>query len=195
MAGLFVPVVEAAVTELGPVLARAGVALLGGAAAAGTASLSGDTAKDNSKASPVARTFPRTGENCRKCPPEGGSLQRRNWNMSPNSREYQGRITGFPYSVDESWSMEWVWERDFDGFRQEDCLLVEAKARYDQFLDKDDEPYTKTFDDMEEQAYGQSEVVLANPPARLKWYFQTERTWRYMRTALARLHIESEQVP
>lgn len=68
--------------------------------------------------------------------------------MSPNSREYQGRIPGFPYSVDESWSMEWVWERDFDGFRPEDCLLVEAKARYDQFLDKDDEPYTKTVDDI-----------------------------------------------
>ncbi|WP_186050472.1 restriction endonuclease fold toxin 5 domain-containing protein [Burkholderia gladioli] len=195
MAGLVVPAIEAAVVELGPVLARAGTALLGGAAVAGTASLSGDTPKENSKAEPVARAIPRTGESCKKCPPDVGSMQRRNWSMSDNSREYQGRITGFPYSVAERWSMEWIWERDFDGFRSADCLLLEAKGKYDQFLDKSGKPYTKAFFDMQQQAVSQAGMVNANPPARLKWYFQTERTWTYMRTSLARLRVESECLP
>ncbi|KVN95237.1 hypothetical protein WJ71_32225 [Burkholderia ubonensis] len=195
MGGLAVPIIEAAIVELGPVLARAGAALLGGTAVAGTGSLSGDTPKDESKAKPDVRAIPRTGESCKKCPPEAGSMQRRNWSMSDNSREYQGRITGFPYSVEEAWSMEWVWQRDFDGFRPESCLLIEAKGKYDQFLKKDDVPYTKTFDDMEEQAGAQAAVVDDHPPARLKWYFQTERTWNYMRTPLARLRVESEWVP
>ncbi|XOC96328.1 Tox-REase-5 domain-containing protein [Burkholderia sp. 22PA0106] len=115
--------------------------------------------------------------------------------MSANSREYQGRMTGFPYNVGEGWSMEWVWMRDFDGFRADSCTLIEAKGKYDQFLDKNNEPYTKAFDDMEEQAQGQSEVVNDNPPAKLKWYFQTERSWTYMRTTLARLRVQSEWVP
>ncbi|WP_341774003.1 Tox-REase-5 domain-containing protein [Burkholderia gladioli] len=122
-------------------------------------------------------------------------MQRRNWSMSDNSREYQGRVTGLPYSIAERWSMEWVWERDFDGFRPEECLLLEAKAKYDQFLNKQDVPYTGAFDDMEEQEFGQAAVVNANPPARLKWYFQTERTWSYMRVPLVRLKIESEWLP
>ncbi|MBU9426420.1 restriction endonuclease fold toxin 5 domain-containing protein [Burkholderia gladioli] len=195
MAGFLVPAIEGAVVELGPVLARAGTALLGGAAVAGTASLSGDTKQDASKATPAVRAVPRTGESCKKCPPEAGGMQRRNWSMSDNSREYQGRITGLPYSIAERWSMEWVWERDFDGFRPEECLLLEAKAKYDQFLNKQDVPYTGAFDDMEEQAFGQAAVVNANPPARLKWYFQTERTWSYMRAPLVRLKIESEWLP
>nr|WP_244132863.1 restriction endonuclease fold toxin 5 domain-containing protein [Burkholderia sp. BCC0397] len=195
MAGLVVSGIEAAIVELGPVLARAGTALLGGAAVAGTASLPGDTSKDTSKAEPAVRAIPRTGESCKKCPPEAGSMQRRNWSMSDNSREYQGRITGFPYSVEERWSMEWIWQRDFDGFRPESCLLIEAKAKYDQFLNKLDVPYTKAFDDMEEQAGEQAETVRDHPPARLKWYFQTERTWKYMRAPLMRLKVESEWVP
>nr|WP_176047670.1 restriction endonuclease fold toxin 5 domain-containing protein [Burkholderia sp. BCC1644] len=195
MGGLAVPAIEAAIVELGPVLARAGTALLGGAAAAGTASLSGDTSKDTSKAEPAVRAIPRTGESCKKCPPEAGSMQRRNWSMSANSREYQGRITGFPYSVEEAWSMEWIWKRDFDGFRPESCLLIEAKGKYDQFLNKLDVPYTKAFDDMEEQAGEQVDAIRDHPPARLKWYFQTERTWKYMRTPLIRLQVESEWVP
>ena len=88
---------EAAVAELGPVLARAGAALLGGAATAGTASLSGDAAKEDSKAAPVARTLPRTSESCKKCPPEEtGRSKRANHSMTPAAREYQGRITGRP---------------------------------------------------------------------------------------------------
>ncbi|MDI7047510.1 hypothetical protein QMN58_28850, partial [Escherichia coli] len=78
MAGILVPVVEGAVAELGPILARAGTALLGGAAVAGTASVSGDTSKDDSKTAPVARALPRTDESCKKCPPEGGVKLRKN---------------------------------------------------------------------------------------------------------------------
>jgi len=78
--------------------------------------------------------------------------------MCANSREYQGRITGFPYSVEEAWSTEWVWQRDCDGFRPESCLLMEANAKYDQFVKNDDVPFIRTFDDMEEQAAAQARL-------------------------------------
>ncbi|MDN8047696.1 Tox-REase-5 domain-containing protein [Burkholderia multivorans] len=55
------PIVEAAAVELGPLLARAGVALLGGAVVAGTGSLSGDTPNEHRKATPDVRAVSRTG--------------------------------------------------------------------------------------------------------------------------------------
>ncbi|WP_261539682.1 restriction endonuclease fold toxin 5 domain-containing protein [Burkholderia multivorans] len=136
---MVVPIVEAAAVELGPLLARAGVALLDGAAVAGTASLSGDTPKDQSKATPDVRAVPRTGESCKKCPPEGGRLQRMNHGVNWTSYRYQARITGFAFDTAECrWSDEWVWEGvDFDGFQREACLLQETKGDYDQFLDED----------------------------------------------------------
>lgn len=136
MAGLAVPVIEGAARALGPVLARAGAALLGGAAVGATGSLSGDTKKEDSKAAPAARTLPRTDEKCKKCPPEGGVSKRANHNMTAAAREYQGRITGWPYSVEEGWSQEWEWQDiDFDGFIPAQCMLQEAKGNYDQFLE------------------------------------------------------------
>ncbi|MGV4658976.1 restriction endonuclease fold toxin 5 domain-containing protein [Burkholderia pseudomallei] len=198
MAGLLAPAVEAAVTELGPVLVRAGAALLGGAATAGTASLSGDTSKDDSKAAPVARTLPRTDESCKKCPPEQtGQAVRRSYAMNAEPREYQGRITGRPYSVAEGWSEEWSWlDIDFDGFKPAECLLQEAKGNYDQFLEM---PWAaksfKGFDKMASTIVAQGEAVRENPPTRLMWYFQGPKTRQKMLRLLVQNGVQSVVVP
>jgi len=200
MAGLLAPVVEAAAAELGPILARAGAALLGGAATAGTASLSGDTSKDDSKAAPVARTLPRTGEKCKKCPPEAGVKMRRKHGVNWNSYRYQARITGFAFDTEECrWSEEWEWlDIDFDGFQAGDCLLQETKGNYDQFLDGSipgAEDFFKGFGSMQDQAVAQGTAVRSNPPARLSWYFQTPLAERKMAPLLARMGIQSLYQP
>lgn len=64
------PLLEGVLAELGPVLARAGAALLGGIGLAGTASLSSDTTKDESKAKTDAKAVPRTGEKCKNARPK-----------------------------------------------------------------------------------------------------------------------------
>jgi len=203
MAGLVVPVIEAAAVELGPVLARAGVALLGGVGLAGTASLSSDTPKDESKAKTDTKAVPRTGEKCKKCPPEESGLpQRRNHHMSARARQYQGRITGRPFSTEEGWSEEWVWlGTDFDGIVPGECLLQEAKANYAQFLKRNDdgelkerkwfEGYTALFSQLERQAG----KVNSNPPARLRWYFEEAELREYMLTALIENQVTSVWQP
>ncbi|EKS9911211.1 hypothetical protein BTK88_006115, partial [Burkholderia pyrrocinia] len=112
------PLLEGVLAELGPVLARAGAALLGGVGLAGTASLSSDTPKDESKAKTDAKAVPRTGEKCKKCPPEEtGKAENKRHHMSNHAREYQGRITGRPYSNEGGWNEEWLFQGVyFDGF-------------------------------------------------------------------------------
>ncbi|WP_235357287.1 restriction endonuclease fold toxin 5 domain-containing protein [Burkholderia pseudomallei] len=191
---------EAAITELGPVLARAGVALLGGATVAGTASLSGDTPKEDSKATPDVRALPRTGESCKKCPPDAGARIRRNHGVNWNSYRYQARITGFPFDTEACrWSEEWDWLGvDFDGFQPGECMLQETKGNYDQFLDGSipgAEDFFRGFDKMETQITTQASKVRANPPARLTWYFQTPLTRRKMAPLLASLGVRSVYQP
>lgn len=198
MGTLFAPLLEAAVAELGPVLLSAGRALLGGAATAATGSVSGDKSKEDSKATPAARTLPRTGESCKKCPPEQTGLTvKRSHYMNTAPREYQGRITGRPYDVEEGWSEEWYWSKiDFDGFKPTECLLQEAKGNYDQFVD---EPwairYFKGFDSMAAMIIAQSEVVAENPPARLMWYFQGPKTRQKMLEVLTQYGVPSVVAP
>lgn len=197
MAGLAIPLIEGAATALGPVLARVGAALLGGAAVAGTASLSGDTTKEDSKAAPAARTLPRNEESCKKCPPEGGAFKRANHSMTAAAREYQGRITGWPYSVQEGWSQEWAWQSiDFDGFVPAQCMLQEAKGNYDQFLEKEWATDSfKGFDAMTDAIARQGRVVRANPPTQLTWYFQGPKTRAKMVRLLGRWGIQSVVAP
>jgi len=180
-------------------LARAGAALLGGAATAGTASLSGDTPKDDSKAAPVARTLPRTDESCKKCPPEEGSRVRENHGVNWPSYRYQARITGFAFDTEECrWSDEWAWLGvDFDGFQQGACLLQETKGNYDQFLDDEGDPkfFFTGFTDMQRQIARQSLAVNSNPPAKLMWYFMTPRAREYMLPVLNRARVPSVYQP
>jgi len=172
---------------------------LGGAATAGTASLSGDTSKDDSKATPVARTLPRTGEKCKKCPPERGFKSREKHGANWKSYRYQARITGFAFDTEECrWSDEWKWLNiDFDGFQAGECLLQETKGDYDQFLDDEEEPvfFFTGFDGMREQIWRQAIVVNANPPARLMWYFMTPRAREYVMPDLRRAGVPSVYQP
>jgi hypothetical protein len=203
MAGFAVPIIEAAAAELGPVLARAGVALLGGIGLAGTASLSSDTPKDESKAKTDAKAVPRTGEKCKKCPPEeSGFAKNVNHSMSPRSRKYQGRITGRPYSIEQGWSEEWIWlGADFDGFVPGDCLLQEAKSHYAQFLTRNAQgemrPQTwfEGYDSLFDQLNRQANRVNDNPPARLKWYFEEAELREYMLPAMIDLQVASVWQP
>ncbi|WP_186177729.1 restriction endonuclease fold toxin 5 domain-containing protein [Burkholderia gladioli] len=200
MAGLAVPVIEGAATALGPILARAGAAILGGAAVGAVGSLSGDTKKEDSKAAPVARTLPRTDESCKKCPPESGVRIRRNHGVNWNSYRYQARITGFAFDTEECrWSDEWHWfEIDFDGFQPGECLLQEAKGNYDQFLDGSIPKADKWFEgfkSMEDQIVEQGTTVRMNPPARLTWYFQTPLTYKKMALVLTRSGVQAVYKP
>lgn len=198
MAGLLAPVVEAAAAELGPILARAGAALLGGAATAGTASLSGDTSKEDSKVAPVAHSLPRTGEKCKKCPPEEGFKSREKHGVNWKSYSYQARITGFAFDVEECrWSDEWTWFGiDFDGFVRGDCLLQETKGDYDQFLD-DGEPifWYRGFKAVRDQLNRQAVAVNSNPPTRLMWYFMTPQAREYLLPDLRRARVSSVYQP
>ncbi|WGS43140.1 restriction endonuclease fold toxin 5 domain-containing protein [Burkholderia sp. JSH-S8] len=195
-----VPIIEAAVVELRLVLARVGAGLLGGAAAAGTATLPGDTSKDESKAKPDVRAIPRTGESCKKCPPEAGMRVRRNHGVNWDAYRYQARITGFAFDTETCrWSEEWEWlGTHFDGFQPGECMLQEAKGNYDQFLDGSIPKADKWFEGfrkMEEQIIEQGGLARANPPARLTWYFQTPLTYRKMAPLLSRVGALSVYQP
>ncbi|WP_321783162.1 restriction endonuclease fold toxin 5 domain-containing protein [Paraburkholderia sp. J94] len=127
--------------------------------------------------------------------------------MNPEPRRYQARITGFEYGIttdgkgretNEGWNMEWDWlDIDFDGFQASQCLLQEAKGNYDQFLKENNElkfPF-KGFARMQEQIAIQGEVVRANPPSRLMWYFETPQTRSCMMNTLRQFGVPSVHQP
>ena len=131
----------------------------------------------------VAKTAPPLSTTaCKKCPPECGVLLERNWSMSAEARGYQARVTGFVPGT------EWGWMGiDFDGFASANCMLKEAKSRYDQFLtqgeDAELEPkiwYRAFQTKMLPQAQRQAAAAAAAPPAGLTWYFQGPLTYEYM---------------
>jgi Restriction endonuclease fold toxin 5 len=118
---------------------------------------------------------------CDKCPPDCGLMVLRNWNMSAAAREYQARVTAFVPGTE--WNYGGI---DFDGFASAECMLKEAKSRYDQFLvGEDDElapkEWFKAFErKMLPQAAAQAAVTRAAPPSRLTWYFQGAKTYAFM---------------
>ncbi len=177
MAALAVPVIEGATAALLRALGVAAVAT--GAAAVNEAKKKAESA-DKAKEAPIAQagTQARTRDTCSKCPPDCGYIVERNWNMSDVSRAYQARITGFaPYT---EWSFE---NTDFDGFKSQACLLLEAKAKYDQFFKSATEPkfffkITGAIKIMA-QARKQSTVVWASPPSQLHWHFMEPLSFAY----------------
>ncbi|MCC8402936.1 restriction endonuclease fold toxin 5 domain-containing protein [Paraburkholderia sp. MMS20-SJTN17] len=142
-----------------------------------------------------------------KCPPEKGAKVQKNHSMNPEPRRYQAHITGFEYRIETDekgretrtgWNMEWFWEGIyFDGFQDKQCLLQEAKANYDQFLDKKGKPlpFFEGFDDMVEAIEEQGTVVRLNPPTRLMWYFQTPKTRELMLSVLQKFNVSSVYQP
>lgn len=135
---------------------------------------------ERAKAMPIAQagSQTKTRDKCTKCPPDCGTLVTRNWNMSEISREYQARITGFAPRT------EWDFGgTDFDGFKSQACLLLEAKAKYDQFFKSADTP--KIFfritglTKIKDQAKRQSAVVESSSPAQLHWHFMQPLSYAY----------------
>ena len=99
--------------------------------------------------------------------------------MSEESRIYQARISGLaPY-------IEWSFGgADFDGFKSSQCLLLEAKARYDQFFDPEDgQPkwFFEQFgmDRIFDQAERHHLIVQANPPTTCSWHFMQPLSYAY----------------
>ena len=120
-------------------------------------------------------------KSCKRCPPDCGQIVHPNHSMNDAPSQYQTRITGFPPG--EEWRYMGV---DFDGFNSGECLLLEAKGNYDQFLDsapgKPPTPkfFFRGFTRMEVQIASHSEVVIASRPSRCHWHFQTPLAYELM---------------
>jgi hypothetical protein len=197
MAALAIPILEAAGISLLRALGIAAVAGVG-AVAVNEATKNKVESADKAKSAPIAEagTQTKTKNNCDKCPPDGGMLVRREWNMSQVSRDYQVRVTGFaPYT-------EWNFQAtDFDGFRSQTCLLLEAKAAYDQFFRSASKP--KKFFELTglpkilDQARRQSSVVIGSPPSQLHWHFMQPLSFAYFTAQFDAyfLPIKSFQIP
>lgn len=181
MAALAIPPLVAAVDWL---LVALGVTVVaGGAVVVSEEAKRRQRAASEAGTGAVAQTATQTRtKTCEKCPPDCGLLVNRNWNMSAAAREYQARVTAFAPGTE--WNFGGI---DFDGFASADCMLKEAKSRYDQFLtggeDGELEPkrWFKAFRlKMLPQARAHAGVAASSPPARLTWYFQGPKTYEYM---------------
>jgi hypothetical protein len=196
MAAIAIPLLELAAEGIAAawtsfVASGAATATAGGVATAGVIIGIDQATKDKTEAQTKAQTDAATRtrtRNC-KCPPDSGAMAPVNHSMSDLSARYQQYVTGFPRG------MEWKYcAKDFDGFQSPQCLLQEAKAKYDQFFDEETgEPkwfFTwsekKGFPKMRNQAKEQSDIVMENPPAKLKWYFMQPISWRYATREFAR---------
>lgn len=183
MAALAVPVIEGAAIAL--LRALGVVAVTGaGAVAVNEAAKKKAESADRAKAAPIAKagSQTKTRDTCSKCPPDCGTLVARNWNMSDDARIYQARITGFAPRTE--WNFGGT---DFDGFKSQACLLLEAKAKYDQFFVSGQQP--KFFFNitgrvkMMRQANTQSAVIDASPPSQLHWHFMQPLSHAYFTQA------------
>ena len=150
---------------------------------------------DNARTAPIAKTEAqtKTKEKCKDCTPDKGALVTRNWNMSEVSRAYQARITGFaPFT---EWNFAGV---DFDGFQSAPCLLLEAKAKYDQFFD-DFGPFEWWKGDQPLMAEATKQALVAKPmpPVQLHWHFMEPHSYAYFTRIFAamRLTIETHYTP
>lgn len=200
MVAIVVPAVEAAAVR---VLAALGVGVVAGAAgeAARDAAKKRSEAADQAKSAPIAKTeaTTRTKEKCKECPPDKGApFNRSTAGWSETSIAYQARIGGLP--VGAGFITEWLFNGvTFDGFDSSQCLLKEAKAKYDQFFDEFG--YRRDFWKGDEallaQAVTQSTVALPQPPVQLRWYFMEPLSYRYFSKIFssAKLRIETVYQP
>lgn len=189
MAAIAVPLIEGAALALLRALGVVAVAGTGAVAINEAAKKKADAA-DKSKSTPIAKAGAqsKTRDACSKCPPDCGTLVPRDWNMSEISRSYQARITGFAPRT------EWAFQNtDFDGFRSQACVLMEAKAKYDQFFNSRTE--AKFFftivgaAKMRVQAVRQSGVADASPPAQLHWHFMEPLSHAYFTSLFNRAFL------
>jgi hypothetical protein len=191
MAAFAIPLIESAVAALGGWLIRAAAVIAG----AGVAQMAGKE-KDDTRARTSAQELTRDDRPCKDCPPRAGFRGRATHFMNPPPRRYQGRVTGWPYSVEQGWSEEWKWDGAwFDAFVSDPCLIQEAKGNYDQFF----QPWTigkfKGFEKMMLEIEERGAIAKANPPTRVRYYFQGPKTLEEMRETLLRSQVEFEYFP
>lgn len=198
MAALAVPLIEAVGVR---VLAAIGVGVAAGAAdeAAKEAARRRQAEADKAKTAPIARTDAqtKTKEKCKECPPDRGApFNRSTAGWSQDSIDYQSRIGGLP--VGPGFITEWQFNRvTFDGFESGQCLLKEAKARYDQFFDEfrqvrnwwRDGAYKVT-----EEAYRQATAAQPRPPVQLRWHFMEPISYRYFARTIKAAYPDIEVV-
>lgn len=197
MAGLAVPLIEAAAARA---LAALGVGVVAGAAgeAAKSAARKRQEEADQAKASSIARAeaLTKAKEKCKECPPDKGTpFNRPTAGWSEISVVYQARIGGLP--VGPGFITEWVFNGiAFDGFDSSQCMLKEAKARYDQFFDDFGDPreWWKGDEPIMVEASAQSVVAKPMPPVQLRWYFMQPMSYRFFTKVFSAMRLPIETV-
>jgi len=150
------------------------------------------------QSSPIAQTEATTKERepCPDCPPDNGKpVEHSTAGWPQESIDYQVRISGLP--VRPGFITEWLFNNiSFDGFDSGECLLKEAKSKYDQFFDK----YGRRRDfweghtDILAQARRQSSVATPQPPVRLCWYFMQPVSYQFFSGLFASNNLPIETV-
>ena len=106
-------------------------------------------------------------EKCRDCPPLAGHEIEKHFRERKSWMDYQVR------------------KREFDGFKPAECLLMEAKAGYDQFFSGPGEfEYDfkkRIIHDMVGQVGLQNKAAQPRPPVKLHWYFMEPWTYAYLK--------------
>lgn len=191
MAALAIPAIEA-------VAARALVAMGVGAAAgaAGEAARRRQKEADQAKATPIARVEAKAKEKCKECPPDAGTpFNRPTAGWSEMTIAYQARIGGLP--VGTGFITEWMFSGvTFDGFDTSQCVLKEAKAKYDQFFDDygDPQEWWKGDEPLMSEASRQSAVAKPSPPVQLRWYFMQPMSYRFFSKVFIAMRLPIETV-
>ncbi|MEC5159127.1 Tox-REase-5 domain-containing protein [Janthinobacterium sp. CG_S6] len=149
-------------------------------------------ASDEAKTTPVAgvqsktETCTKDQKKCDECPPDKGVPWIRNFPIRHPWVDYQVRICGMlsgPLFI-----TEWVFRGvAFDGFDSAECLLKEAKGRYDQFFDDHGQPkrwWRDNIEDMMDEINRQNLVSIPKPPVKLEWFWQEPLSYRYFSVIL-----------
>ncbi|MFP5391578.1 MAG: restriction endonuclease fold toxin 5 domain-containing protein [Gammaproteobacteria bacterium] len=177
--------------------------VVAGAAAGVTAEAVKDARKrqdeaEKARSAPIARAEVQTkakAEKCKECPPDRGVvIMRKTAGWSELSIAYQARIGGMP--VVTGAITEWLYNGiAFDGFDSSQCLLKEAKARYDQFFDRWGAPHVwweEGADNLINEAMQQGAAAVPRPPTRLRWHFMEPLSYRYFSLIIQAAHPDVE---
>ena len=179
------------------VLAALGVGAVGDAAS--EAAKKHNEEADKARSTPIARAEAQTKakEKCKECPPDKGVLSLRSTaGWSDDSITYQMRIGQMP-PAPAGYLTEWKFAgKDFDGFDSGQCVLKEAKAKYDKFFDDlgDPQDWWKGDEPILVQASEQSAVAKPMPPIQLCWYFMQPMSYRFFSKAFASMRLSIETV-
>ncbi len=197
MAAIAIPAIEAVVVR---VLAALGVGVVAGAAgeAAKEQARKHQEEADKAKSAPIARTEAQTKarKKCPDCTPDRGApFNRSTAGWSEVSIAYQARIGGMP--VGPGFITEWLFSGvTFDGFDSSQCLLKEAKAKYDQFFDDFGDPkeWWKGDEPIMAEASAQSIVAKPQPPVQLRWHFMQPMSYRFFSKVFSAMRLPIETV-